>query len=141
MDDDTSRLGSAQVRFNDYLGTAAADDASAVLDSRSLYEIAALDRERWHIVGMDLSQGDTTEAVVVYAIDRTAEPEAGEAGEAGDVAVTAFHLGSSTKLDAFLAEAFQRLSVRLVSATVTEPLIVAAHDHSRRTPSPTGSEL
>jgi hypothetical protein len=65
-----SRLGSAQVRWNDYVGTAAADDADAVLDTRSLYEIAGLDRDRWTIVGIDFTLDDAQEIVVIYAADR-----------------------------------------------------------------------
>ena len=50
-----SRLGSAKARWNDYVGTAAADDADAILDTRSLYEIVELDRDQWAIVGIDFS--------------------------------------------------------------------------------------
>ena len=67
------RLGSAQVRWNDYVGTAAADDADALLNTRSLYEIAGVDRDRWTIAGIDFSMGSSSEHVVVYAIDRAAD--------------------------------------------------------------------
>ena len=40
------RLGAASVRWNDYVGTAAADDADALLDRPSLYEVAGIDRGR-----------------------------------------------------------------------------------------------
>ena len=36
------RLEAAHARWNDYLGSAAADDAQALLDRPSLYEIASL---------------------------------------------------------------------------------------------------
>ena len=130
------RLGSAQVRWNDYVGTAAADDANAVLDSRSLYEIADLDRERWTVVGIDLSLGDVAEPIVVYAVDRTTEPDPAEGGDGDEVVVTAFHLGSSTRLDDFLREAFQRISVRLVSSTVDSKQLWSPIT-SRPPPSPT----
>lgn len=123
------RLGSAQVRWNDYLGTAAADDADAVLASRSLYEIADLDRDRWSIVGIDLALGYVAEPVVVYATDRAVQP--GDFDTAAELTVTAFHLGSSTRLDDFIQEAFQRVSVRLPSTmTADKQLIVTAHSWS-----------
>jgi len=128
---ETSRLGSAQVLWNDYVGTAAADDADVVLKSRSLYEIAGLDRSRWSIVGMDLSVGEVREPIVVYAVDRTAESD--DVSQADAVPVTAVHLGSSTRLDEFLREAFQRLSVRLVSTVmVDKQLVVAEHTSPTR---------
>ena len=56
MHGEPGRLGSAQARWNDYVGTAAADDTTAILDARSLYEIVGLDR--WAIVGIDFSLAD-----------------------------------------------------------------------------------
>jgi hypothetical protein len=72
MDGVGSLLGSARVRWNDYVGTAAADDADALLATRSLYEISGVDRDRWTIVGMDFSRGLPLEQVVNYAVDRAA---------------------------------------------------------------------
>jgi len=124
-----SRLGSAQARWNDYVGTAAADDASAVLNTRSLYEIAGLDRDRWRIVGIDFSMGSpTSQRVVVYGLDRAAEESSLEAVDR--LAVTAFHLSPSVPLDRFLAEAFGEVSVRLVSSVVGGRELVVA-DHAR----------
>lgn len=115
---DKSRLGSAQVRWNDYVGTAAADDADALLNRRSLYEIAGLDRERWTIVAVDFSLGTSSDPLVVYATSRSGDQAAADEGD-GSLAVTAFHLGGSVQLDQFLAEAFQRVSVRLLSSGVS----------------------
>lgn len=51
--------------------TVAADDAEAVLDRPSLYELATIDRDRYTIVGIDLRvDGPTTAIATVYAIDR-----------------------------------------------------------------------
>ena len=47
-------LGPANARFNDYVGTVAADDAEAVRDQPSLYEIAGIDRDRYTILAVDL---------------------------------------------------------------------------------------
>ena len=118
------RLGSAHVLWNDYVGTAAADDAGVVLDSRSLYEIADLDRDRWAIVGIDLSLGAAADPVVVYAFDRSPGLEVGE--DVDEIAVQAFRLSASTRLDQFLTEAFQRVSVRLVSSMVEGKELVVA---------------
>ena len=120
MPEEHGRLGSAQVQWNDYLGTAAADDADALLNTRSLYEMAGLDRHRWMIAGIDLSMGSISDQVVVYAMDRGPDAASSDDTDTDAVAVTAFHLGPSVQLDAFLREAFQRLSVRLMSSVVSD---------------------
>ena len=117
-----SRLGSAQARWNDYVGTAAADDAAAVLASRSLYEISGLDRDRWTIVGMDFSCGAASEDVVIYAMDRDRGHDVDP--DTGDLNVAAIHLAKSTAMDSFIQEAFNQLSVRLISSTVRDKRIV-----------------
>ncbi len=123
---DKSRLGSAQVRWNDYEGTAAADDADAILNRRSLYEIAGLDRDHWMIVAVDFSMGASADPLVVYATRRSEGPQAN--AETDGVAVTAFHLGESVQLDQFLAEAFQRVTVRLLSSGIKgQDLVVGEH--------------
>jgi hypothetical protein len=48
-------LGHADTRFNDYVGTVAADDAEAVKDQPSLYELADIDRDRYTILAVDLT--------------------------------------------------------------------------------------
>lgn len=118
------RLGAAQVHWNDYVGTAAADDATALLHTRSLYELAGLDRSRWQIVGLDFTMG-SLQPVVVYALDHTQDDVTETSIE---VPVTAVHLDPSVPLDTFLAEAFQQVSVRLVSSALRgEAVVVAAH--------------
>jgi hypothetical protein len=62
-------LGPANTRFNDYVGTVAADDAAAVMDRPSLYELAHIDRDRYTIVAVDLTVDGPTTATV-YAFDR-----------------------------------------------------------------------
>jgi hypothetical protein len=62
-------FGPATTGFNDYVGTVAADDAEAVMDRPSIYELAQIDRDRYTILGIELSvDGSTTAAV--YAFDR-----------------------------------------------------------------------
>ena len=63
-------LGPAGTRFNDYIGTVAADDAEAIKDRPSLYELAQIDRDRFTIVAIDLKVDGPTTATV-YAIDHT----------------------------------------------------------------------
>ena len=127
MSGEPSRLGPAQVQWNDYVGTAVADDADAILGTRSLYKIAGLDRSRWRIVGIDLSLAASADQVVVYATDH-ASPAVSERLDDGNLPVTAFHLGTSVRLDQFLKEAFKRISVRLLSTAVTDrEILVTEH--------------
>jgi hypothetical protein len=116
-----SRLGSAQVTWNDYVGTAAADDAQVLFNTRSLYEIAGLNRDEWTIVGLDFAMGPS-ERVVLYAAARSED----ELAEAEQVAVTAFHLASSLQLDQFLREVFNRLSVRLLTSAVSDKQLLVS---------------
>jgi hypothetical protein len=81
-------LGPAATRFNDYIGTVAADDAEAIKDRPSLYELAQIDRDRFTIVGIDLKVDGPTTATV-YAIDRIEQAvirpaEIVESGKMGD---------------------------------------------------------
>ena len=63
MDPQGRALGPATTRFGDYVGTVAADDAEAVMDRPSLYELAQIDRDRYTIVGIELNvDGPTTGA-------------------------------------------------------------------------------
>jgi hypothetical protein len=123
-------LGAAATRWNDYVGTAAADDADAVLHHPSLYELAAIDRDRWMILSVDL-RVKTSAAVTVYAIDKvahgvqTAADVADLAAERGQLPVRAFPV-SSPSVEDFVNGAFKQLSVRLVSRDVQDyPLAVA----------------
>ena len=126
MHGEHGRLGSAQARWNDYVGTAAADDADAILDTRSLYEIVGLDRDRWTIVGIDFSLEAASDHVLVYARDRTSE----ESSDDSHLPVTAFHLGASVRLDEFLREVFKRVTVRLQSAAVGRRQLIVAEQRN-----------
>jgi len=110
-------LGPATARWNDYVGTAAADDADVLRGSRSPYELAGIDRDRWAIVAVDLDRGEHGERVTIYATDRQeyAHLQSGSAGGALDdeVPVTAFHLEGARRVDDFINGAFKRIQVRL----------------------------
>ena len=113
-------LGAAEVRWNDYVGTAAADDADAVLDRPSLYELAGVDRGRYTIVGVDLTIWETTTTVSVYAVDRVAQDLQNHADiealgrERGEIPVVEVVLPSRA-VEEFLSAAFKRISLRLVA--------------------------
>ena len=70
------QLDAASTTWNDYVGTAAADDAHAFHGTRSLYDLAGLDRDRWVVVAVDLAVHSTAPEVVVYALDRSADGDA-----------------------------------------------------------------
>jgi hypothetical protein len=122
----TRPLGSAAVQFNDYVGTAAADDADAVVNARSLYQIAGLDRDRWTIVSIDVEQDTSEHRVTVYAFDRQRHPVRSYADlleleqEKGELPVTAFHLDDPSQVEDFRNEAFKRMAVRLTLRALTD---------------------
>jgi hypothetical protein len=111
MDDERLVLGPADARWNDYVGTAAADDAPVAAGLVSLYSIAGVDRDRWTIVGMDISRWDQTHRVVVYAVDRLQPDLEGEE----ESPMTALRLSDSVRMEDFIAKAFQGISIRLMS--------------------------
>jgi len=121
-------LGPATAGWSDYVGTAAAEDAVATLGSPSLYELAGVDRERWTILGIDISVDRTTE-VTVYAFDRqrhnlVSVEEIERLGwESGQIPVTAFPVADA-HVEAFVEDAFKRLSVRLVARPVRDQALV-----------------
>jgi hypothetical protein len=126
VSNDSRVLGAVSVQYDDYVGTAAADDADAVLSGRSLYQLAGLDREQWLIVSVELARSQHAERVSVYAVDRYRHPVDSLAALENDpefafgVPVVAFDLPASVRVEEFIAEAFQRLSIRLVSRAVPQ---------------------
>jgi hypothetical protein len=111
MDDERLVLGPADARWNDYVGTAAADDAPVVVGLASLYSIAGVDRDRWTIVGMDISRWEQTHRVVLYAVDRLQPEPQGEE----EAPLTSLRLPDSVRMEDFIAKAFQGISIRLMS--------------------------
>jgi hypothetical protein len=112
-------LGPASTRFNDYVGTVAADDAVAVKDQPSLYEIADIDRDRYTILAVDL-RVDGPVTATVYAIDRVERgiarhAEIAELSESlGEIPVVPFEIPEPNVED-LIRHAFRRISVRLVT--------------------------
>ena len=122
-------LGPAEVRWNDYVGTAAADDADAVLDRPSLYELAGVDRGRYTVVGVDLTIWEDTTTASVYAVDRVSEglETHGDIDvlgrERGEIPVVEFTLPAQA-VEEFLDDAFKRIALRLVARGVREHQLV-----------------
>ena len=118
------------VRWNDYIGTSAADDAPAVRDRPSLYVLAGIDRERWTILAIDVKVFETEPAVTVYAIDRQAHGIGDTtslqefAQRLGELPVTPFPLAEQHVED-FINDAFRHLSIRLISKEVRDQILVA----------------
>ena len=112
-------LGPANARFNDYVGTVAADDAEAVKDQPSLYEIAGIDRDRYTILAVDL-RVDGPVTATVYAIDRVEQgiarhAEIAELSESlGEIPVVPFDI-PEVNVEDLIRHAFRRISVRLVT--------------------------
>lgn len=121
-------LGPASTRFNDYIGTVAADDAEAIKDRPSLYELALVDRDRFTIVGIDLKiDGPIT--ATVYAVDRIDQAGAGQADTAelvkthGEIPVLTFDI-PAPNIEEFMRYAFRRISVRLVRQDLLDQALV-----------------
>ena len=112
-------LGPVNTRFNDYVGTVAADDVEAVKDQPSLYEIADIDRDRYTILAVDL-RVDGPVTATVYAIDRVERgiarhAEIAELSESlGEIPVVPFEIPEPNVED-LIRHAFRRISVRLVT--------------------------
>jgi hypothetical protein len=121
-------LGPARTNFNDYVGTVAADDAEAVVDRPSLYELAQIDRDRYTILAIDLKiDGPVT--ATVFAIDRAAHgislhAAIAELGDSlGEIPVVEFNLPEPNVED-FIRHAFRRISLRLVTGALRDQVLV-----------------
>jgi len=77
-----------------------------------------ISRERWTIVGIELSLGRPADQVVIYAADRSTKSANEEDVE--EMAVTAFHLDPTTHVEEFLRAAFNRVNVRLMSTLTVD---------------------
>jgi len=121
-------LGPARTTFNDYVGSVAADDAKAVLDRPSLYELAQIDRDRYTILAVDLNV-DGPATVTIYAIDRIEHGVSGNADivelgqRGGEIPVVQIDLARPS-FDDFIRNAFTRISVRLVTETFRDQVLV-----------------
>jgi len=121
-------LGPASTNFNDYLGTVAADDAVAVMEQPSLYELAEVDRNRYTILAVDLRVNGRTTAIV-YAIDRTEHPNTlqtvdDDLGQ-DKIPVVPFPV-PEPKVETLIRRAFGEISVRLVTHRLSGRALVVS---------------
>ena len=83
------------------------DQAEAVMDRPSLYEIAKIDRDRYTIVGIDVGADGPTTATV-YAIDRREHSITEEGQSRGEVSVVEFDL-PEPKIEDIIRLAFDQI--------------------------------
>jgi hypothetical protein len=128
MDAQQRVLGPANTRWNDYVGTVAADDAEAVQDRPSLYELAHIDRDRYTILGIELNVDGSTTATI-YAIDRiehaiSRQDEIVQLGRSrGEIPVTRVEI-PEPHVEEFLQHAFKRISIRMVTQDLRDQVLV-----------------
>ena len=138
MVDDAHALGPASASWNDFVGTAAADESGSVTVGESLYEVTGLDASSWIILSVDLVASGSSSSVVVYALDRRAHGVGSHADlvelgqETGELPVTAFEL-QGVDADQVRAGGFERLVVRLVARPFHDQRLAV---RTRRTWSP-----
>jgi hypothetical protein len=137
-------LGPATTRFNDYVGTVAADDAEAVMDRPSLYELAQIDRDRYTILGIELNVDGPTTAIA-YAFDRL-EPSVARLEEIvelglsrGEIPVVRFDISEMDAGD-FIRHAFRRISVRLAMHDLRDQALMVSEPNSAKAEEARGAE-
>ena len=124
MESQRAGLGAASARWNDYVGTASADDAETVFNRPSLYELAHINRDLWMILAIDMLVSEGTASVNVYAIDRLKYAVAGQAdvltlaGKLGEVPVVRFPV-AEPHVDELINNGFKRIAISLVSRGVS----------------------
>lgn len=131
-----TELGPATTDWNDFVGTAAADDLELTDTHRSLYQRAELSPSRWLIAAVDVLVGDRGPGVVVYAFDRqdtgvsTHADLLDVAETRGELEVRAIELtGVDDVVDTWLTGLFRRVSLRLVARGLQNvPLVVSRRD-------------
>ncbi|HKN44945.1 MAG TPA: hypothetical protein VJW23_13580 [Propionibacteriaceae bacterium] len=123
-----------KTRFNDYVGTVAADDAEAVKDQPSLYELADIDRDRYTILAVDL-RIDGPLTATAYAVDRvehgiTRHADIAELSEIhGEIPVVPFDI-PQPDVEELIRLAFRRISVRLVTQHLRDHFLVVSEPSS-----------
>jgi hypothetical protein len=127
-------LGPASARWNDYVGTVAADNIEAAMARPSLYELAQIDRDRYTIVGIELKVDGPTTATV-YAIDRlehgiVRQDEIAEMGRTqGAIPVVPFDIAEPDAGD-FIRRTFRRISVWMVTQDLRDQVLVVNEPRS-----------
>ena len=119
----------ASTRWNDYVGTVAADDPAAVAGTKSMYELTGLDRDRWIIVGLDIVVTASTPHIVVFAAactdDRNHVEDLLDTDQT--LPVTAHTIVDRHRIQSILDEGFGSLAIRLRPRSLNHSLTVADH--------------
>lgn len=135
-------LGPASTDWNDFIGTAAADDLElSDTQHRTLYQLAELNPARWLIAAVDVVFGGRGPRVVIYAVDKTPSGVGSYADlldvadAHGELEVVAVELADVTGSDSLLDDLFQRVTVRLIARGLKDvPLVVVNSDRPPTTP-------
>lgn len=134
---DPYNLGPAHVQYDQWLGTAAAEDDITVT-SDDLYKVVQLDRTKWMIVGLEFFDGTSarTSRVTVQALDRVKhglldaryEDLRAFTDSLGHLPVTSFEV-HGTQAEEITKRVFKRYMVRLTTASFADtPLRVEELD-------------
>ena len=135
-------LGPACADWNDFVGTAAADDLEVSDVSASLYQVAGLSPLRWIIAAVDVSIGEGGCRVVVYAFDREPADVSSYADllevadQYGELPVSAITLDLPSDSDGALGRLFRRVAVRLVARGLKDVPLVVTDAGRRRVSAP-----
>jgi hypothetical protein len=130
---DVALLGPACTYWNDFVGTAAADDLEVSDASDSIYQLAQLSPARWIITAVDVCLDDGRYRAVVYAFDREPADVSSYADllevaeQQGELSVVGFELALPTDHEGNLGRLFRRVTLRLVARGLKDvPLVVTA---------------
>ena len=119
----------AATRWNDYVGTVAADDPAALADTKSMYELTGLDRDQWIIVGLDIVVTAAIPEIIVFAAacadGRNRVEDLLDSDSA--LPVTAHSIVDGDRVQAILDEGFGSLAIRLRPRFLDYPLTVIGH--------------
>ncbi len=126
----TEPLGPAAVMWNDFVGSAAADDLNGSSGDRNLYELAGIDPQQWMILGIDLVLQGGSEHGRVYALNRvdnqvdTHEDLLELAYHSGELTVDAFEIDAAGSAGHLVRSVFEHVAVRLIARGVSDHRIV-----------------
>lgn len=121
-------LGPAHVQYDQWLGTAAAED-DITTNADGLYDVVELDRTKWTIVGLEFFDGTAAQGsrVVVQALDRVKhglidaryEDLRAFTDSHGHLPVTSFEV-HGTQAEEITKRVFKRYMVRLTTASFAD---------------------
>jgi hypothetical protein len=131
-----TQLGPATTDWNDFVGTAAADDLELTDTQPSLYQLAELNPARWLIAAVDVEVDGRGPRAIVYAFDREPSGVASHtdllelADVRGELEVVAVELTSFGGTTNCLDTLFRRVTLRLVARGLKDVPLVVVTPHS-----------